>query len=304
MRGFLSVHCMSDDVTRETLVCIACGRPLRLDAPEGLCPVCLLSLGSGSVGDPSIPTLTIAPSSGETDETSTRPHPGGIWGDYRIGRLLGRGGMGEVYEAEQLQTGRRLALKVLRSRLHRPDDRARFLREGQLAASVSHPHTVYIFGSEEIAGTPVITMELLTGGTLKDKVAVEGPLAPADAAAAVLDVVGGLDAAHAAGILHRDVKPSNCFIDHEGLVKIGDFGLSISTLSRDVRFELEGGGFQGTPQFAAPEQLRGEPLDLRADIYAVGATLYYLLTGRPPFEATDLRDSDQPRRPGTGPVAA
>ena len=281
---------MSDDVTRETLVCIACGRPLRLDAPEGLCPVCLLSLGSGSVGDPSIPTLAIGPSSGETDETSTRLHPGGIWGDYRIGRLLGRGGMGEVYEAEQLQTGRRLALKVLRSRLHRPDDRARFLREGQLAASVSHPHTVYIFGSEEIAGTPVITMELLTGGTLKDKVAVEGPLAPADAAAAVLDVVGGLDAAHAAGILHRDVKPSNCFIDHEGLVKIGDFGLSISTLSRDVRFELEGGGFQGTPQFAAPEQLRGEPLDLRADIYAVGATLYYLLTGRPPFEATDLRD--------------
>ena len=119
---------------------------------------------------------------------------------------------------------------------------------------------------------------------------MEGPLAAAEAAAAMLDVIGGLDAAHAAGILHRDVKPSNCFIDHEGLVKIGDFGLSISTLSRDVRFELEGGGFQGTPQFAAPEQLRGEPLDLRADIYAVGATLYYLLTGRPPFDATDLRD--------------
>ena len=119
---------------------------------------------------------------------------------------------------------------------------------------------------------------------------MEGPLAPAEAAAAMLDVIGGLDAAHAAGILHRDVKPSNCFIDHEGLVKIGDFGLSISTLSRDVRFELEGGGFQGTPQFAAPEQLRGEPLDLRADIYAVGATLYYLLTGRPPFDAADLRD--------------
>lgn len=164
MRGFLSVHFMSDDVTPETRVCIACGRPLRLDAPEGLCPVCLLSLGSGSVGDPSIPTLAPGPSSDETDETSTRLHPGDIWGDYRIGRLLGRGGMGEVYEAEQLQTGRRLALKVLRSRLHRPDDRARFLREGQLAASVSHPHTVYIFGSEEIAGTPVITMELLTGG--------------------------------------------------------------------------------------------------------------------------------------------
>ena len=242
---------------------------------------CRRSFGSDHLDGPFV---------GRGDETSPRLQPGSTWGDYRIGRLLGRGGMGEVYEAEQLQTGRRLALKVLRSRLHRLEDRARFLREGQLAASVSHPHTVYIFGSEEIAGMPVITMELLTGGTLKDKVAVEGPLAPADAAAAVLDVIGGLDAAYAAGILHRDVKPSNCFVDHEGSVKIGDFGLSISTLSRDVRFELAQGGFQGTPQFAAPEQLRGEPLDVRADIYAVGATLYYLLTGRPPFEATDLRD--------------
>jgi eukaryotic-like serine/threonine-protein kinase len=281
---------MSDDVTRETLRCVSCGRPLQLDAPEGLCPVCLLTLGSGSAGDPSAPTISRAHSSDESDETSPRLHQGSTWGDYRVGRLLGRGGMGEVYEAEQLQTGRRLALKVLRRRLHRLEDRARFLREGQLAASVSHPHTVYIFGSEEIAGMPVITMELLTGGTLKDRVAVGGPLAPADAAAAVLDVVGGLDAAFAAGILHRDVKPSNCFVDHEGSVKIGDFGLSISTLSRDVRFELAQGGFQGTPQFAAPEQLRGEPLDVRADIYAVGATLYYLLTGRPPFEETDLRD--------------
>ena len=281
---------MSDDVTRETLRCVSCGRPLQLDAPEGLCPVCLLTLGSGSSGDPSAPTISTAHSSDESDETSPRLHQGSTWGEYRIGRLLGRGGMGEVYEAEQLQTGRRLALKVLRSRLHRLEDRARFLREGQLAASVSHPHTVYIFGSEEIAGMPVITMELLSGGTLKDKVAMEGPLSPADAAAAVLDVISGLDAAYAAGILHRDVKPSNCFVDHEGSVKIGDFGLSISTLSRDVRFELAQGGFQGTPQFAAPEQLRGEPLDVRADIYAVGATLYYLLTGRPPFDATDLRD--------------
>ena len=99
------------------------------------------------------------------------------WGPYRIGRLLGRGGMGEVYEAEHTESGRRLALKVLRSRLQNADDRARFLREGQLAASVSHPHTVYIFGSEEIAGMPVISMELLPGGTLKDRVAARGAAA-------------------------------------------------------------------------------------------------------------------------------
>ena len=215
---------------------------------------------------------------------------GQLWGPYRVIRLLGRGGMGEVYEAEQLETGRRLALKVLRDTLRGAEDRARFLREGQLAASISHAHTVYIFGSEEVGGAPAITMELLSGGTLKDRVSAEGPMSPSAAVSAVLDIIGGLDAAQAAGILHRDIKPSNCFVDADGAVKVGDFGLSISTLTRDVRHELATTGFEGTPQFAAPEQLRGEPLDVRADIYAVGATLYYLLTGRPPLDAPDYRE--------------
>ena len=270
---------MDDDARHRTIICVRCGRAWPLDAAGGLCPICLLSTG---VENSELPTLSTA-HPGPAGEMSDRLHEGDTWGNYRIGRLLGRGGMGEVFEAEQLSTGRRLALKVLRSRLQRPEDRARFLREGQLAASVSHPHTVYIFGSEEIAGIPVISMELLTGRNLKDRVTAEGPLAPWDAADAVLDIIGGLDAAHAAGILHRDIKPSNCFLNHDGSVKVGDFGLSISTLSRDVNLELATGGFQGTPQFAAPEQLRGEPLDVRADIYAVGATLYYLLTGRAPF---------------------
>jgi uncharacterized RDD family membrane protein YckC len=126
---------------------------------------------------------------------------------------------------------------------------------------------------------------------------------PDEAVAAVMDIIGGLDAAQAAGVLHRDIKPSNCFIDDDGAVKVGDFGLSISTLARDVHHDLETGAFQGTPQFAPPEQLRGEPLDIRADIYAVGATLYFLLTGQPPFDARDLRElvsrvtSEPPRSP-------
>jgi uncharacterized RDD family membrane protein YckC len=198
--------------------------------------------------------------------------------------------MGEVYEGEHLESGRRIALKLLRERLESADQRARFLREGQLAAAVSHPHTVYIFGSEEISGMPVITMELLPGGTLKDRVVSQGPLPPNEAVSAILDIVGGLDAAQAAGILHRDIKPSNCFVDRAGAVKVGDFGLSISTLARDVRNEMTNSGFEGTPQFAPPEQLRGEPLDVRADIYAVGATLYYLLTGQAPFDARNLRE--------------
>jgi hypothetical protein len=294
-----------DDATFAPKQCPGCGRTLPADAPDGLCPSCLLQQAFATVSNASDDSETIdsAPSAGSDGDDDPRLAPGTVWGGYRIGRLLGRGGMGEVYEAEQLSSGRRVAVKILRGRLRNEADRARFLREGQLAASVSHPHTVYIYGSEEIGGTPVIVMELLPGGTLKDRVAANGPMPVGDAVSAILDVIGGLDAAQAGGILHRDIKPSNCFTDLEGAVKVGDFGLSISTLARDVRHQLEAGGFQGTPQFAPPEQLRGEPLDVRADIYAVGATLYYLLTGQPPFDARDLRElfdrasSEPPRSP-------
>jgi serine/threonine protein kinase len=281
-----------EDVTSLPRLCPRCGKSLDDDGPEDLCAACLLvaateTLTSATLDDAM--TVTSRAGAAVRNADAARLAEGQSWGPYRIGRLLGRGGMGEVHEAEHVDSGRRIALKVLRGRMQDADERARFLREGQLAASISHPHTVYIFGSEEIAGVPVISMELLPGGTLKDRVAAEGPLPPAVAVSAVLDIIGGLDAAQAAGILHRDIKPSNCFVDADGSVKVGDFGLSISTLARDVHQQLAT-GFEGTPQFAAPEQLRGEPLDLGADIYAVGATLYYLLTGQPPFEARDLRE--------------
>jgi uncharacterized RDD family membrane protein YckC len=262
------------------------------DAPGGLCASCLLEAGAetysaGSSASDFQATISSA-GSAVVARRAPRLAEGDRWGGYVIGRLLGRGGMGEVYDAEHVSSGRRVALKVLSSPLQSAEERARFLREGQLAASVSHPHTVYIFGSEEIDGTPVISMELLPGGTLKDRVVANGPMRPDEAVAAITELIGGLDAAAAAGILHRDIKPSNCFVDRDGVVKVGDFGLSISTLARDVHQQLVTTGFEGTPQFAPPEQLRGEPLDVRADIYAVGATLYYLLTGRAPFDAPDL----------------
>ncbi len=281
-----------EDVTYLPRLCPRCSKALADDALEGLCPACLLAAATETLTHATLgEALTVTSRGGPLPRHTEvlQLAEGQSWGPYRIGRLLGRGGMGEVHEAEHTESGRRIALKVLRGRLQDADERARFLREGQLAASISHPHTVYIFGSEEIAGAPVISMELLPGGTLKDRVTAEGPLPPAVAVSAVLDIIGGLDAAQAAGILHRDIKPSNCFVDSDGSVKVGDFGLSISTLARDVHQQLAT-GFEGTPQFAAPEQLRGEPLDLRADIYAVGATLYYLLTGRPPFDARDLRE--------------
>ena len=223
--------------------------------------------------------------SGAAQTPCPRPLPGEAFGPYIIERPLGRGGMGDVYEAHHIEHARRVALKILGQRLAGPGDRARFLREGELAASITHPNTVYVYGSEEISGSPVITMELLPGGTLKDLVQTRGPLPPREAVDLILPVIAGLRAAQTAGILHRDVKPANCFVDRDGSVKVGDFGLSISTAGHDGAGT---GLFQGTPQFAAPEQIRGEALDVRADIYAVGATLFYLLTGKAPFDDTDL----------------
>jgi uncharacterized RDD family membrane protein YckC len=128
-------------------------------------------------------------------------------------------------------------------------------------------------------------MELVGGGTLRDRVTASGPLPASEAVDAILQIIAGLDAARQAGVLHRDVKPSNCFIDADGAIKIGDFGLSISTTVRTESNLTGPGSLFGTPAYSSVEQLRGEELTVRSDIYSVGVTLYYLLTGRLPFEA-------------------
>ena len=205
------------------------------------------------------------------------------FGAYRIVRPIGKGGMGQVYEAEELESGRRIALKLLSRGLGDDEERERFLREGQLAASLSHPNCVYVFGTSEIQGFPVIAMELVPDGTLKDLVVADAPMPGTQAVDAILQVIRGLEAAAAIGVLHRDVKPSNCFVHHDGRVLVGDFGLSVAA-SGDHK---SAGTILGTPGFASPEQLRGERLDLRSDIYSVGATLFYLLAGRAPFDDRD-----------------
>jgi len=211
--------------------------------------------------------------------------PGQLFGSYRILRLLGAGGMGAVYEAESVEDGRRIALKLLNQQLDDAEARHRFLREGHLAAALNHPNTVYIYGTGEIEGQPSIAMELVPGGTIEQRLEREGPLPVADAVEITLQIVDGLAAAHALGILHRDIKPANCFLGLEGVVKVGDFGLSRSVTGGKETRVTQTGVFIGTPAFSSPEQLLGEPLDVRSDIYAVGATLYNLLTARLPFEA-------------------
>jgi uncharacterized RDD family membrane protein YckC len=259
--------------------CPRCGSPLESDAPAGLCPSCLFrTAAEDSHSRSQLSDVDRGPAA-EFDGPSLRS--GQRFGPYLIERVLGRGGMGDVYAAQHIEHGRRVAIKLLGRRLTGPEDRQRFLKEGELAAAVNHPNTVYVFGSEEIDDTPTIAMELLPGGTLKDRVKQHGVLRTTEAVDAILQVISGLEAAHSCGVLHRDVKPSNCFIDVDGTVKVGDFGLSIPA-TPDPNPAAGFAAFHGTPGFAPPEQLRGEPLDIRADIYAVGATLYYLLTGEAP----------------------
>ena len=261
--------------------CPRCGAVMPAGEGDTLCPACLMS-GALKPGNGADATLSMSP--GESLSFSGPSEFPYEFGDYRLLGLLGRGGMGTVYEAEQLATGRRVALKMLGQQLDSPEMRQRFLREGRLAAGVNHPNSVYIFGSEEIEGLPVITMEIARGGTLKDKLKERGPLPLVEAVDAILDVISGLESAFSGGVLHRDIKPSNCFVCPDGSVKVGDFGLSVSTLAKTDTFVTAHGKIMGTPAYAAPEQLRGDTLDLRADIYSVGATLFTLLTNRPPFE--------------------
>jgi len=265
--------------------CRRCGAEIPGDSTDHLCPACLMS---GALKPSDSETGTPAPAQEEATSRYERLQFPREFGGYRLLGLLGRGGMGTVYEAEELATGRRVALKMLEQELDSPDLRQRFLREGRLAAGVNHPNSLYVFGSEEIEGLPVITMEIAGSGTLKDRLDREGPLPVTDAVDAILDVITGLEAAFAEGILHRDIKPSNCFVSPDGSVKVGDFGLSVSTLARVDTFVTNPGQIMGTPAYASPEQLRGDNLDLRADIYSVGATLYTLLTDRAPFEGENV----------------
>jgi uncharacterized RDD family membrane protein YckC len=233
-----------------------------------------------------LPTATSDAGLGGPRVAPTLP-PGATFGGYRIHRLLGRGGMGVVYEAEELESGRRVALKILQQRFDDARERGRFQREGQLAASIDHQHCVFVFGASEVDGTPSIAMELMDG-TLADRLAAQGPLPSAAAVDAALQLVAGLQAAQGAGILHRDVKPSNCFVDAHDVVKIGDFGISRSTRPAQETTRATRGLIAATPAYASPEQLRGAALDVRSDIYSLGATLYELLTGDRPFNAPDL----------------
>ena len=208
---------------------------------------------------------------------------GSTFAGHRIDAIAGRGGMGVVYRATQLALGRTVALKVVSPVLvDDPTVRARFVREARSAASLEHPNVIPIHHAGEEDGVGYIVMRHVDGDDLRSLVRREGPLTPARAAALIAQVAAALDAAHAAGLVHRDVKPANVLLGPGDHVYLTDFGLT--KCLQDGSAATHTGGWIGTLDYVAPEQIRGERVDARTDVYALGCLLHYLLTGRPPFE--------------------
>jgi eukaryotic-like serine/threonine-protein kinase len=270
------------------LTCPACQRTLDFtgDAPS-FCGYCGNSLGN-TVPLAAFTAAEVATLAPGAAPGAARPDIQQTVGGYRLLRALGAGGMGEVYEAEESASGRRVALKIINADYADSSTEAveRFRQEGRLASMVTHPRCVFVLAAQEEAGRPYIVMELMPGKTLHDLVKDQGPRPPEQAIAKILDVIDGLQAAHRLEVIHRDVKPSNCFLEADGRVKVGDFGLAKSLTQTGNLTQT--GAFVGTLLFASPEQIRGEAIDLRTDVYSVAATLYFLLTGQAPFQSTDM----------------
>jgi len=210
---------------------------------------------------------------------------GDLLGGYRIDDIVGVGGMAIVYRAEQISLGRRVALKVLSPQLSRDEAfRERFRREGKHAAALHHPNVVTIFDSGEADGRLFIAMLLVEGSTLADWMA-DG-LSADETVSLLTPVSSALDAAHALGLVHRDIKPQNILIEDSGHAYVADFGVAKTSIA-SVGLTATG-GFVGSLNYAAPEQIRGEPATGAADIYALGAVLYQCLTGQVPYP----RDTD------------
>jgi serine/threonine protein kinase len=219
------------------------------------------------------------------------PMIGQTLGHYRILELLGKGGMGEVYLAEDTRLNRRVALKVLSTDLGAdPSRRERFEREARAAAALNHPNIVTIHSVEEAGGVPFLTLELVDGKTLGELIPAEGlPLERLlQLTIPLTDAVG---AAHQKGITHRDLKPANVMVTSDGRVKVLDFGLAKlrEQLEQDAQGsmptqELTGEGrILGTVAYMSPEQAEGRPVDPRSDVFSLGVMLYELATGRRPF---------------------
>lgn len=211
--------------------------------------------------------------------------PESQFGKYRIIQLLGRGGMADVYEAEEKSVGRIVALKILPAEFARDEERAqRFKKEIQASAALDHPNIVTVFEVGEIEGISYYTMSLLPGGDLKQKLMANN-LSLEKGIEILKQIASGLDYAHNCGFVHRDVKPENILFRNDQTAVLADFGIAKATES-GTRMTAAGLSI-GTPHYMSPEQAAGKEVDGRSDIYALGIIFYELLTGSVPFEANE-----------------
>jgi eukaryotic-like serine/threonine-protein kinase len=206
-----------------------------------------------------------------------------LGGRYEIGEVVGYGGMAEVHRGRDLRLGRDVAVKLLRADLSRDESfLIRFQREAQNSASLNHPNIVAVFDTGEDAGIPYMVMEFVNGRTLKEVLLAEGRFDPATACEVVADMCSALDFSHKHHIIHRDVKPGNVMLSDTNQVKVMDFGIARALASGQATM-TQTSAVIGTAQYLSPEQARGETVDARSDVYAVGCVLYELLVGHPPF---------------------
>src|SRR5437773_162905 len=309
------------EITRETptmlrviRICRKCGAKIFSDAPEGLCASCMLKIALGTfpeaavagVVDPGSPDELSPPNANPPPDNKTTTHVAGMLGelgDYELLEEVGRGGQGVVFRARQKSLNRTVALKVISlgqwaSKAHLK----RFRREAEAAASLNHPCIVPIYEVGERDGACYFSMKFVEGGQL-DEVVRRAPMSMRQAAELIAKVARTVHYAHEHGILHRDIKPGNILLDAKGEPHLTDFGLarlleSESTITRTLEV-------MGTPSYMAPEQASGETAKLTSgtDVYGLGAVLYQLLTGHPPFaggttyETIRLLLETEPRQP-------